>query len=145
MKKGAQLSPYYLSLFLNSVLFQHIFEFMMGGTTGRQRMRKTKLKLVRVPTFKDGKMDAFSETVRTCMEILSETLRMLLTVSRLFEQIILDMRGEGENRRYTKSEQSKLSELASKSLAGVRKVAKTTENPVYVVGTPGVPNSSVHS
>jgi predicted alpha/beta hydrolase len=70
---------------------------------------------------------------------------MLLTVSRLFEQIILDMRGEGENRRYTKSEQSKLSELASKSLAGVRKVAKTTENPVYVVGTPGVPNSSVHS
>jgi len=143
MKKEAQLSPHYLSLFFNSVLFQHIFEFMMGGSTGRQRIRKTKLKLVRVPTFREEKMEAFSEALRICMEILSETFRMLLTLSALFERVVIGDAAETEIKNYIKSERRKLSSLSSKAVPRAQEAAKETEKLVYVMGT--AKPSSVHS
>jgi len=82
------LSPYYLALMLNSRLFQHMFAFIMSGSTGRQRIRKEKLMKVKVPTLETHMMKSFSEACHICLEVSSETLRMLTLFSKLYENVV---------------------------------------------------------
>jgi hypothetical protein len=91
MKKSSKVSPYYLSVIFNSRLFQYLFLFLMSGSTGRQRLRKSKLKLVKFPILSEYMMKAFSEATRICMEAFSETLRMLIELVQKYESVV---RGE---------------------------------------------------
>jgi len=96
--QNSRISPYYLALMLNSMLFQQIFSFIMSGSTGRQRIRKEKMIRVKIPTLEDHIMKALSEATRVCLEIFSETLRMLIQLSRLYEKIV---RGHEKIRKLT--------------------------------------------
>jgi hypothetical protein len=91
MKKSSEVSQYYLSVIFNSKLFQYLFLFLMSGSTGRQRLRKSKLKLVKFPILSEHMMRAFSEATRICMEVFSETLRMLIELVQKYESVV---RGE---------------------------------------------------
>lgn len=91
MKKPIKVSRYYLSVLFNSKLFQYMFFFLMSGSTGRQRLRKSKLKLVKFPILSEHMMKAFSEATRISMEVFSETLRMLIELVQTYEHVI---RGE---------------------------------------------------
>ena len=68
-----------------------MFLFLMSGSTGRQRLRKSKLKLFKFPILSDHMMRAFSEATRISMEVFSETLRMLIALTQEYEAVI---RGE---------------------------------------------------
>lgn len=59
-----------------------------SGSTGRQRLRKSKLKLVKFPILSEHMMRAFSEATRICMEVFSETLRMLIELVQKYESVV---------------------------------------------------------
>lgn len=92
LKPGASISPYYLSLVLNSELSQLVFVYMMGGT-GHRRLRKDKLAKIKIPLLAGGMMEAFSEAVEISLTIRSTTLRYLAELSRTYKDVI---GGEGE-------------------------------------------------
>ena len=116
MKKPVKISPYYLSVLFNSKLFQYMFLYLMSGSTGRQRLRKSKLKRVKFPTLKEYMMRSFSEATRICMEVFSETLRMLIELVQTYESVV---RNESQIENLTlliKKERIKIEELKGNSL-----------------------------
>jgi hypothetical protein len=129
LRPGAPISPYYLALVLNSELSQLLFFYMMGGTSGRQRLRKEKLVKVKIPLLASGMMEAFSEAVEICLKVRSTTLRYLAELSRRSEDVI---GGEGET--------SDLEELIRQgnediegllaSLQGIERAAKLTSKAI---------------
>ena len=94
MKSESNISPFYLSLVFNSKLYQNLFVYMMGGSTGRQRIRKTKLASMKIPLLDEEMMRSFSEVSRTVLESQSATFRILTDLSRLYEDVIY---GESES------------------------------------------------
>lgn len=87
------LSPYYLAVMLNSQLFQHIFAFIMSGSTGRQRIRKEKLVTVKIPLLEEHLIKAISVATQICLDVFSETLRMLIQMCGIYNRVI---QGKGE-------------------------------------------------
>jgi hypothetical protein len=87
LKQKSRISPYYFSVVFNSNLFQRMFKFMMSGSTGRQRLRKTKLDIARLPVLSEHMMKAFSEATRISMEVMSETLRMLIHLHQVYKEV----------------------------------------------------------
>jgi len=110
------LSPYYLALMLNSRLFRHMFTFIMSGSTGRQRIRKEKLMKVKVPTLETHMMKSFSEASRICLEVSSETLRMLTLLSKLYEKVVRGYVKAEELISFIAKETNRLQELEGNTI-----------------------------
>lgn len=133
-KSSSQVSPYYLSVVFNSGLFQRMFKFLMSGSTGRQRLRKSKLELVKLPIVSETMMDAFSEATKICMEILCETLRMLIALTTTYEKVITSQVKPQVLSSLISKEKQKLKILKVNSLENVETIAsKTTELQYEVV------------
>lgn len=116
MKKPVKVSQYYLSVLFNSKLFQYMFLFLMSGSTGRQRLRKSKLKLVKFPILSEHMMRAFSEATRICMEVFSETLRMLIELVQKYENVVRDESPISDLTSLINRERKKMKDLRGNSL-----------------------------
>lgn len=88
LKDGAPMTPFYLALALNSELFQLLFQHMMGGTSGRQRIRNSRLKRLAVPLLPEQMMNAFSDGVETCLRAQSGTFGLTVQLARAVEDYI---------------------------------------------------------
>jgi hypothetical protein len=138
MKREATVSPYYLSVVLNSALFQNMFAFMMTGSTGRQRIRKTKLALVRLPILSDHMMRAFSEATRISMEVLSETLRMLISLHGLYQNVVYGKERPEAISNLISEEKETLKLLEGNSIENAEKFASETLNLEYEINSPSL-------
>ena len=136
LKPSSQVSPYYLSVVLNSNLFQHMFKFMMSGSTGRQRLRKTKLVIVRLPILSDHMMKTFSEATRISLEVLSETLRMLIHLHRMYEKVVYGTEKPSAILDFIKKERQNLKILESNSVERAQALTSETSRLHYEVRQP---------
>lgn len=87
----APASPYYVVLVLNSLLCRAFLNWTMGGSTGMQVIKKSRLGEIRLPLLETHVMKAFSVATEISLQVLSETLRTLVLLSDLYEKVI---RGE---------------------------------------------------
>lgn len=136
MKQSSKVSPFYLSVVFNSALFQNMFGFMMTGSTGRQRIRKTKLAVVRLPILSDYMMKAFSEATRISMEVLSETLRMLIQLYHLYQNVVYDKEKAQTLSSFITQEKDALVLLEGNSIESAEQLASEALNLEYEVRSP---------
>lgn len=135
-KSTSQVSPYYLSVVFNSGLFQRMFKFLMSGSTGRQRLRKSKLELVKLPILSESMMNAFSEATKICMEILSETLRMLIALTVTYQKVIIGQVEPQALSSLINKEEQKLKVLRGNSLENAEIIASKTAELQYELVIP---------
>ena len=137
-KRSSKVSPYYLSVVFNSNLFQRMFKFMMSGSTGRQRLRKTKLAIVRLPILSDHMMKAFSEASKISLEVLSETLRMLIQLHRIYEEFVYGKKKPMVISDLIKKERKTLKTLEGNSVEVAEKLALETSKLEYEIEYPSL-------
>jgi len=138
MKKSSKISPYYLSMVLNSDLFQRMFEFMMSGSTGRQRLRKTKLVLVRLPILAEHMMRAFSEATKISMEVLSESLRILIRLHQAYEKVVYGKENPNIISTLIREERDVIKELKGNAIEEAQGLALTTSKLEYEIKYPSL-------
>ncbi len=136
LKPSSEISPYYLSVVFNSNLFQRMFKFMMSGSTGRQRLRKTKLAIVRLPILSDHMMRAFSEATKISEEVLSETLRMLIQLHRMYEEVVYGKRRPEDISSFIKRERANVTDLEGNSIEMAERFASETTKLEYEIEHP---------
>ena len=131
-KEDSKLNPYYLNLFFNSDLYQAVFIHIMGGSTGRQRIRKTRLQDLKVPLMEDGQMESLSTASKIALETQSSTFRILTELSRLYEDVC---KGETQAELIDSfiEEHSKDVSVATASVRKAERILPKIENLVYSV------------
>jgi hypothetical protein len=95
-KKDAVISPFYLAVFLTSSLFQQLFFYLATGSTGRQRLKKGLLETVKIPTFDENIMFAFTEALSISNEILNATFNTLTLIAMTLENVIYGEASSGD-------------------------------------------------
>jgi len=128
-KKDKVLS-YYLALVLNSSFFQKLLEHSMGGSTGMQVLRKTKLDRLLVPKLEDRIMKAFSDSYRMCLTTKNATLASLTTLNRLYEDTIIGQESSEKLAEFLTSESSRLGSLSA-NMGEAEKTSIETVNFTY--------------
>ena len=131
--KKDTLSPYYLALVLNSELFQKLLEHLMGGSTGMQVLRKTKLSRLLIPKLEDHVMQAFSESYRICLVIKNATLRSLTSLNRLYEDVVCGEEKVQKISEFINLESENLRTLSA-SIKKAEKTSMETVNFMYTFG-----------
>jgi hypothetical protein len=124
-KLGDNLSPYYIGLVLNSNFFRNLLDHTMGGSTGMQVLRKSKLENLRIPLLDEQKMDAFSEAYKSSLLVMNLSHKLLMLLRGIYEDIVLGQKSLSTISRFIDKEKKELKVLNSSLEKAEKDLGKT--------------------